>query len=188
MQMTNPEQLTAAINNLVMSDDKKIKLNRLLANKTRQYFRGQIQQQRDIDDNPYQVRRERKVSFIYRGVRGKHGAKHRRRKLALNTINNKNMLTGLSRALKTSISKEDFEVGVTGVLGRVGRQHNEGQTLSFTTRMRGFYNSKTNQWEGGIKVKGNYQMPKRTFIGWTPALERALLAIVAEQFTTGVES
>ncbi|OCH43712.1 phage virion morphogenesis protein [Aliivibrio fischeri] len=173
MQMTNPEQLTAAINSLVMSDDKKIELNRLLANKTRQYFRGQIRKQRDIDGNPYQSRTRRKISTQY-----KAGDKE---EIKL-TQNNRNMLMGLSRALKTSVSKEDFEVGVTGVLGRIGRQHNEGQTLSFTTRMRGFYNSKTNQWEGGTKVKGNYQMPKRTFIGWTPTLERELLAMVATYF------
>ncbi|MFA0676969.1 virion morphogenesis protein, partial [Vibrio sp. 10N.222.51.A6] len=44
------------------------------------------------------------------------------------------------------------------------------------------YNSKTGQWTGGVRTKRNYQMPKRTFIGWTPALERELLAMAAEHF------
>ncbi len=173
MQMSNPEQLTSAINSLIMSDDNKFKLNRLLANRTRQYFRAQIRQQRDIDGNPYQSRTRRKIS-----TKVKSGAKEK----VHNTQNNKNMLMGISRALKTEVTKDNFEVGVAGVLGNIGRVHNEGREMSFTTRMKGFYNSKTNQWEGGTKVKGNYRMPKRTFIGWTPALERELLAMLADYF------
>lgn len=176
MPMSNPEQLTSAINSLIMSDDKKFELNRLLANRTRQYFRAQIRQQRDIDGNPYQSRTRRKISTIYRNG-GNEKAFNTQ-----NNKNNKNMLMGISRALKTEVTKDNFEVGVAGVLGKIGRVHNEGREMSFTTRMNGYYNSKTNQWEGGTKVKGNYRMPKRTFIGWTPALERELLAMVADYF------
>lgn len=179
MQLTNPDQLTAAINNLAITGPEKLDLNRRMANRARQYFREQVRKQRDIDGNPYQSRTRRKISTIYRDGQEKN---------ALNTQSNKNMLTGLSRALKTSVNETSFEVGVTGVLGNIGKTHNEGLQMSFTTRMKGFYNSKTNQWEGGTKVKGNYRLPKRTFIGWTPALERELLAMLAEHFLKGAEN
>ncbi len=179
MQLSNPEQLTALIDSLIMTAPEKFDLNRRLANRTRQYFREQIRKQRDIDGNPYQGRTRRKIEVFSRS------GQPEKAKL---TQNNKNMLMGLSRSLKTSVTDESFEVGVMGVLGGIGRAHNEGRGMTFTTRMKGFYNSKTNRWEGGVKVKSNYQMPKRTFIGWTPTLERELLAMVNTDLLKNVES
>lgn len=188
LTLRTPEQLTQVVESLVLTATEKLDLNRRMANHARQFFRAQIRAQRDIDNNPYQSRTQRKASVFSQGVRGKHGDKHKRYKVALNTVNNRNMLTGLSKSLRTRVDEESFEIGLTGVAGRIGRQHNEGSQLSFTTRVNGFYDNKTGRWQGGTKVKQNYQMPQRTFIGWTPALERELLAMAAEHFTTDVES
>ena len=92
------------------------------------------------------------------------------------------MLLGFGQALRTHVTEDSFEVGLKGVAARIGQEHNQGAQVSFTTRVNGHYNSKTGQWAGGVKTKRNYQMPKRTFIGWTPALERELLAMAAEHF------
>lgn len=180
--LKTPEQLTQVIDSLVLTAAEKFNLNKRMANHARQFFRGQIRAQRDIDNNPYQARRHRKVSTVTRGVRGKHGDKHKRKSLAMNTVNNKNMLFGLGRALRTHVTQDGFAVGLKGVAARVGREHNEGAQMSFTTRVNGYYNSKTGGWEGGVKTQRNYQMPKRAFIGWTPVLERELLAMAAEHF------
>lgn len=174
MRLATPEQLVSMLDGLALSPAQQFELNRKLANRARQFFRGQIHQQRDVDNNPYQERTRRKKQEIYKGV-------------ALNTQNNKNMLMGLSRALKTSVSDDAFEVGLTGVAGKIARQHNEGQTLSFTTQLKGFYNSKTNQWEGGTRTKGNYRMPKRTLIGWAPSLERELMVMIRAESLTNME-
>ena len=188
MRLENPEQLSSMLEGLALSPAQQFELNRKLANRARQFFRGQISKQRDIDNNPYQARRKRKVSIVSRGMRGKHGTKHQYNKVARNTVNNKNMLLGLSRALKTVVSDDAFKVELTGVPGKIARQHNEGQTLSFTTRLNGFYNSKTNQWEGGTRTKGNYRMPKRTLLGWTPTLERELMAMISAELLTNMET
>lgn len=173
MQLTNPEQLTRTIDSLILTGAESFDLNRRLANRSRQYFRQQIRQQRDIDGNAYHARARRKITLDSKTKKAK---------------DNKNMLLGFGRALKTEVSESDFQVGLAGVTGNMARVHNEGQGVSFTTRVNGHYNSRTSRWEGGTKVKANYQMTKRTFIGWTPTLERELLAMVAEQFITGVES
>ncbi|MUJ39101.1 phage virion morphogenesis protein [Aliivibrio fischeri] len=173
MQLSSPEQLTSIIDGLLLSEAEQFDLNRRLANRSRQYFRSQIRLQRDIEGRSYQKRARRKITLDSKT----HKAK-----------DNKNMLMGFSRALKTQVNDKGFEVGLAGVVGNMARDHNEGRTLSFTTRAKGYYNSRTSRWKGGTKVKQFYQMPKRTFIGWTPALERELLAMVAEQFTAGVES
>ena len=180
--LKTPEQLTQVVERLVLTATEKLELNRRMANHARQFFRGQIRAQRDIDNNPYQSRNNRKVSFIYRGKRGKHGKKHQEKRLVLNTVNNKSMLFGFARGLRTHVTDDGFAVGLKGVPGKIGREHNEGSQMSFTTRVNGYYNSNTGRWEGGTRVKGNYQMPKRTFIGWTPGLERELLAMAAEPF------
>ncbi|WP_375751603.1 phage virion morphogenesis protein [Vibrio sp. HN007] len=182
MRLESPEQLTQMVDSLILTATEKFDLNRRMANRARQFFRQQIRTQRDIDNSPYQPRRARKATIISRGVRGKHGAKHQRRMLALNTVDNKSMMQGFSKALRTHVAEDSFEVGVKGIAGKVGREHNEGSEISFTTRVNGFYNNKTGKWEGGLLTKRNYQMPKRTFIGWTPALERELLAMAAEYF------
>ncbi|WP_027696696.1 phage virion morphogenesis protein [Vibrio litoralis] len=172
MKLTNPDQLTRALNALALTDDERFDLNRKLANRTRQYFREQIRKQRDVDDKPYQSRKKRKITLDSKTKRAK---------------DNKNMLTGFSRALTTRVDKQSFEVGISGVAGNMAREHNEGLGISFTTRVNGFYNSKTHRWEGGTGVKGNYKMTKRTFIGWTPKIERELLAMIAENFVNGAK-
>ncbi|MDD9158543.1 phage virion morphogenesis protein [Aliivibrio sp. S4TY2] len=174
MQLSNPEQLTAMLESLALNPEKKFELNRKLANRTRQFFRAQIRQQRDVDNTPYQERTRRTRKALNNNV-------------ILSTKKNKNMLMGLSRALKTHVDNDSFEVGLTGIPAKIGREHNEGQTMSFTTRMNGFYNSRTNQWEGGVKTKANYRMPKRTFIGWTPSLERELMTIIHTELAMNME-
>lgn len=173
MQLTSPEHLTHVINGLILTAPEKFDLNKRLANRSRQFFREQIRKQRDIDGNSYQKRGRRKITLDSKTRKAKE---------------NKNMLLGFGRALKTKVDEQSFEVGIAGVAGNMARVHNEGEGASFTTRVNGYYNSRTSRWEGGVKVKQNYRMPKRTFIGWTPALERELLAMVSEHFLTGVES
>ena len=174
MQLTNPEQLTSMLESMALSPTQKFELNRKLANRSRQFFRAQIRQQRDIDNTPYQERTRRTRKQLNDNV-------------ILSTKSNKNMLMGLSRSLKTQVDNESFEVGLTGVPAKIGRQHNEGQTMSFTTRLNGFYDSRTNQWMGGVKTKNNYRMPKRTFIGWTPSLERELMAMMRAELLMNME-
>ncbi|AAW86504.1 hypothetical protein VF_2009 [Aliivibrio fischeri ES114] len=173
MQLTSPEQLSHAINNLLLTDAEAFELNRRLANRSRQFFRQQIRQQRDIDGKAYKKRARRKITLDSKSKKAK---------------DNKNMLLGFGRALRTRVSKDDFEVGLAGVVGNMARVHNEGKSVSFTTRVNGFYNSNTSRWEGGTAVKRNYKMPKRTIIGWTPSFERELLAMVAEHYKASVES
>ncbi|WP_446751344.1 phage virion morphogenesis protein [Vibrio sp. S17_S38] len=168
----NPDQLTRALHSLIMTDAEKLQLNKKLANRTRQYFREQIRAQRDIDDKPYQGRKKRKITLDSKTKQAK---------------NNKNMLTGFSRSLKTEINNQSFAVGIAGVAGNMAREHNEGLGISFTTRVNGFYNAKTNRWESGTSVENNYKMTKRTFIGWTPRLEKELLAMVAENVVNGAK-
>lgn len=176
LTLRTPEQLTQVIEHLVMTASDKLDLNRRMANHARQFFRAQIRAQRDIDNNPYQSRTRRKRVELSKGL------------AAQNTVNNKNMLMGISKALRTQADDKSFEVGLSGVAGRIGQEHNQGSQLSFTTQVKGFFDSRTGRWQGGLRVKHNYQMPQRTFIGWTPELERELLTIVAEHFTTDVES
>lgn len=171
MKLENPQQLTQLVDSLVMAATNKLDLNRQMANRARQFFRAQIRTQRDIDNNPYQSRTTRKRISL-------------RKDSAKVTQNNRNMLMGLSKSLRTQADEKSFEVGLTGVAGKIGHDHNEGQTISFTTRVNGFYNSKTGKWEGGRATKRNYQMPQRTFLGWTPKLERELMAMAAEHFTS----
>ncbi|MBE8574458.1 phage virion morphogenesis protein [Vibrio sp. OPT18] len=172
MTLTTPEQLTRLIQSLALSDSDKFELNKMLANHTRRYFRGQIRQQRDIDKNPYQARTRRKITTLRKGN-------------ALNTVNNKNILMGLSKSIRAQVSPESFAVGLTGVAGKIGRVHNNGSTVEYTRRLKGYFNRKTGQWEGGIHVKANYRMPKRTFLGWTPALEKELMAMIATRMLQG---
>lgn len=180
--LQTPDQLTQVVDSLVLSATEKFDLNKRMANHARQFFRAQLRAQRDIDNNPYQSRTHRKGKVISRGVHAKHGAKHQRKMLALNTINNKNMLFGFIRALRTQVSEDSFAVGLKGVAGRIGREHNEGAKISFSTRVNGYYNPNTGRWEGGLLTQQNYKMPQRAFIGWTPQLERELMAMAAEHF------
>lgn len=171
LTLATPEQLTQVVESLVLTAEERFNLNRRMANRARQFFREQIRAQRDINNNSYQSRTRRKVTRLTNGQQAQH------------TQNNKNMLLGMSKALRTKVTETGFAVGLTGIAAKIGQQHNQGATLSFTTRVNGFYNSRIGRWEGGTQVKRQYQMPKRTFIGWTPKLERELLAMAAEHFT-----
>ncbi|MET2901773.1 virion morphogenesis protein [Vibrio rotiferianus] len=182
LTLQTPEQLTQIVESLVLTATEKFELNKKMANHARQFFRSQIRSQRDIENNPYQARTSRKVTVVSRGKHGKHGEKHRRLNAALNTVNNKNMLYGFIRGLRTEVSEENFAVGLKGIAGKVGREHNEGSKITFSTRVNGFFNNKTGRWEGGLLTKRNYEMPQRAFIGWTPKLERELMAMAAEHF------
>ncbi|MFA0155403.1 virion morphogenesis protein [Vibrio sp. 10N.261.46.A3] len=181
--LATPEQLTQMVEGLVMTASQKFELNKRMANRARQFFRAQIRAQREVDGKPYQARSARAISLVRQGAQGKHGAKHKRVKVARNTTNAGNMLSGFSSGLRTQVSDAHFAVGLTGVAGGIGREHNEGSKISFTTRVNGYYNSKVGRWEGGVKVKKNYQMPQRAFIEWTPSLERELIAMAATYFT-----
>lgn len=178
MRLENPEQLTSIIESLTLDSAQKLELNRKLANRTRQFFRQQINKQRDIDNVPYHSRAP---------VRRRTRTRTENREV-INTKDGRNMMMGISRSLKTNISDSAFSVGVTGVLARIARDHNEGRTLTFTTRMNGFYDSRTNQWKGGVRTKNNYRMPKRTFIGWTPSLERELMGMISAELLKNVET
>lgn len=164
----SPEQLTQLVDSLVGKASEKHHLNRRMANRARQFFLQQIRAQRDIDNNPYQSRRSRSKVSLNSGEQS--------------TINDNAMLLGFAQALRTRVSNKGFAVGLTGVTGTIGREHNQGSQVSFSTRADGFFDSKTGRWTGGRLEKRNYRMPKRTFIGWTPLLERELLAMAAEHF------
>ncbi|NOI31886.1 phage virion morphogenesis protein [Vibrio coralliilyticus] len=174
IKLDTPEQLTQVVESLVLQATERFDLNRRMANRTRQYFRQKIREQRDIYGNQYQSRRKRITTKVYKDIDGTQYD------LARNTANNKNMLLGLSRSLRTYVTDDSFAVGLTGVAAAIGREHNEGSSISFTTRVNGFYNSKTGRWEGGVMTKRNYKMPQRIFIGWTPELEKELLAMAVE--------
>ncbi|WP_299141316.1 phage virion morphogenesis protein [uncultured Vibrio sp.] len=171
LTLATPERLTQVVEGLVMSASQKFELNQRMANRARQFFRAQIRAQRAVSGTPYPARSARAMSRARQGGR------------AFNTVNAGNMLTGFSAGLRTQVTDAHFAVGLTGVAGKIGRQHNEGSRLSFTTRVKGYYNSKVGRWEGGVSVKKNYSMPKRAFIEWTPSLERELIAMAAMYFT-----
>lgn len=162
MDIKTPEQLIALVNSFELDDKAKFALNRKLANTTRKIFRSQIRAQRDINGKAYAPPKRRKVKIDKQG----------KAKV------NKNMLMGLSRMLQTHVSNDAFSVGLSGLAGKIATTHNEGKTVTYTRRMNGWFNSKTNQWEGGTKRKAAYTMPKRTMIGWTPEIERQLAQII----------
>lgn len=160
-EIKTPELLVNMLESLQISPAKKKTLNKELANKTRKYFRGQIRKQRDIHNVPYAPRRRRRPIYITA-----YGKKIYRQ----NMDQRRNMLSGLSRMLMAQSDENGFSVGLAGVPGIIAANHNEGKTISYTTRMNGWFNHKTNKWEGGRKSHLAYRMPKRTFIGWTPAI------------------
>ncbi|WP_373020733.1 phage virion morphogenesis protein [Thiomicrorhabdus sp.] len=153
-KIESPEEIVNLLQNLMLADGDKKKLNRNLANMVRRYFRAQIKSQKDIHGKRYAPRKRRKVGFTDKG-RSKP---------------NKNMLNGLSRMLMTASDADGFSVGLAGLAAKVGRVHNEGQVVTFPRRMNGWFDSKSNLWKGGIKGKGAYKMPQRPFIGWNKDL------------------
>ncbi|WP_028865189.1 phage virion morphogenesis protein [Psychromonas aquimarina] len=165
MEIKTPEQLTALLKSLELDDKAKFEINRQLANHTRRFFRTQVRAQRDVDGKSYAPRKRRKVSIDNQGK-----AKTKR-----------NMLMGMSRNLKTEVSADAFSVGLVGLEGHIAKIHNEGKSVVYTRRINGFFNSKTNSWEGGRKQKAAYQMPKRTMVGWTPELQRQIAQIILSE-------
>lgn len=176
MELYSPKPLTDMLEGAALSPTQKIALNRMLANHARKFFRGQIRQQRDIDGAPYQPR-STKLRTRSRLAQ----------KEVINTNSSRNMLAGLSRSLRTQADAAGFEVGLTGIAAKIGREHNDGATLSFATRVKGFYDTRTNKWGGGRLQKRNYRMAKRTFIGWTPTLERELMSMMRAELLKNVE-
>lgn len=170
MTINQPEQLTQVVDRLVLSATDKFDLNKRMANRARQFFREQNRRQRDIDGKPYQSRTRRTVVDTRLG------------KDATSPFKNKDMLLGLVRALRIAATEDGFEVGLRGGTARIAKEHNEGAAVSFSTRVNGFFDSKVGRWTGGTLTKRYYQMPKRTFFGWTRALEQELLAMAAEHF------
>ncbi len=158
MQLTSPDELVDLLQNLQLSESDKKKLNNDLANKTRRYFRAQISAQKDLAGKSYAPRKRRPITMAKSGK----------------IKSNKNMLMGLSRMLKTESDANGFSVGLAGLAAKVGRVHNDGQTVTFPKRMHGWFDSKTNTWKGGTKSKGTYTMPKRPFIGWNKELIQSL--------------
>lgn len=158
MQLTSPDQVVDLLQNMQLSDSDKNKLNRDLANKTRRFFRAQISAQKDLAGKRYAPRKRRSVQLAKSGK----------------IKSNKNMLMGLSRMLQTESDANGFSVGLAGLAAKVGRVHNDGQTVTFPRRMNAWFDSKQNTWKGGTKGKGTYKMPQRPFIGWNKELIQSL--------------
>lgn len=165
MEIKTPEGLVTLLKSLELDDKAKLALNKKLANTTRQQFRAQIRAQRDVDGTPFAPRKRRKTSIDKQGK-----AKTKR-----------NMLMGMSSNLKTEISADTFSVGLVGLEGHIAKIHNEGKSVVYTRRINGFFNKKTNSWEGGTKQKAAYTMPKRTMIGWNKELERKIAQIILSE-------
>ncbi len=155
LDIKTPEHLAGMLQGLQLTPADMKTLNRKLANQTRKYFRGQIRNQTDIDGKKYAPPKRRTATIDKTG----------KAKV------NRNMLSGLSRMLIAQSDENGFSVGLAGLAGKIAKTHNEGETVSFTKRMNGWFDSKTNQWKGGTKQKAAYKMPKRTFIGWNKELE-----------------
>lgn len=162
MEIKTPEQLLSLLNNVNVTGKEKFELNKQLANHTRRFFRTQIRAQRDVDGKAYAPRKRRATGV---NKQGKIPSK-------------RNMLMGMSRNLKTEVSDGEFSVGLVGLEGHIAQIHNEGKSVVYTRKIDGFFNSKTNSWEGGTKQKAAYQMPKRTLVGWTPELQKQLAHIM----------
>lgn len=164
LQIKTPERIQSLLNELTLSPKERKALHIELANDTRQFFRGQIRKQRDIHGTPYAPRRRRKPAYVVNG----------KKVYRQNLEQRRNMLTGLGRMLMTQADESGFSVGLGGLAGKIAQVHNEGQAVTYTTRMNAWFNSQTNRWEGGRKSQQAYRMPERTFIGWTKDLEQQI--------------
>lgn len=162
MEISTPAQLITLLEQVPLKGKERVALHRVLANHTRKFFRGQIKAQRDIDGNAYAPRKHRTKKADKNGKIATKG----------------NMLLGMSRNLKTQVSESDFSVGLAGLEGHIANIHNAGQSVVYPRRINSFFNNKTNRWEGGVKQKATYQMPKRAMVGWTPVLQRELTQII----------
>ncbi len=165
VEIKTPEHLESLLKSIQIEPKAQKKLNRDLANHVRKYFRGQIRKQRDIHNIPYAPKRRRKPMYItYYGKKIYRQSKDQRR----------NMLSGLSKMLFAQSDQDGFSVGLAGVPAIIAKTHNDGEAVTYTTRMNGWFNKNTKKWEGGRKSHFSYRMPKRTFIGWTTELEQQI--------------
>lgn len=161
----NPEFLKDLLAGLTLTESEKKQLHRELANDTRKYFRKQIREQRDLVNNSRYAPRKRRPQHLE--LRDRVNFRTR--------IKQENsMLTGFSKSLMTQADAQGFQVGFTGVVGKVAKLHNEGGNVGYGYRVKGWFNSKKNKWEGGLKRRGVYKMPRRTFIAWTKQLEQQI--------------
>lgn len=168
MKLRTPEQLVATLKTLAMPAKEKMVLNRKLANMARQYFREQIRDQRDVLTGK---------AYLPRTTRPNKWRKLRDSNTAQMVSANKRariMFSGISKQLRAYPEQDGFRVGLEGLLGKIGMVHNEGQMVEFSYRMHGFFNKKTNKWQGGRKQTGYYKMPERPFLGWNDELIRKL--------------
>jgi len=160
MEIKTPEHLITLLKSLDLNDKEKFALNKKLANHTRREFRKQVRAQRSIST-------------------GKSYAPRSKKAVKKHNPSRKNMLMGMSRNLKTEVSNDEFSVGLVGLEGHIAAIHNEGKSVVYTRKIGGFFNSKTNRWEGGNKHnKSAYKMPKRDLVGWNKSLERELVQII----------
>lgn len=158
LNLNTPEQIIQMLKDVQLSPSEKKKLHKELANDTKQFFKQQINDQQDIDGKRYAPRKRRKVKIQ------KTGRARIRKK----------MLDGVAKKLTAKFDETGFSVGLTGKTGTVAKIHNDGQSVTYTKRINGWFNKKTQKWEGGTKQKAAYKMPKRTLIGWTKPLEQQI--------------
>ncbi len=166
MDIKTPEQLLAILKSIKLDDKAKFELNRTLANYTRTAFRKQIRAQRDINDKSYAPRKRQAT---------------RTHKKTGKVATLKNMLMGMASNLKTEVSSDGFGVGLVGLEGHIAEVHNKGKSVVYMCRINGFFNKKTQRWEGGEKRKASYKMPQRQMIGWNKPLERQIAQIILKE-------
>ena len=197
MEIKTPEALITLLEQLPLKGKERLALNKVLANHTRRFFRGQIRAQRDVHNNTYappsrnaststaSILRLQKKGISKRARKRTSSKKRVEHNLTANQVyqrvtKNNNMFSGLSNDMRTDVSEEGFGVGLAGLTGHIAGIHNQGSTVSFTTRVNGWFNNKTRKWEGGKQVKNYYQMPKRTLIGWNKTLEQEIAHIILQ--------
>lgn len=160
MELKTPEELVSLIESMQLTPKENLALNKECANHTRRYFRAQIKAQRDINNKAYAPRKRQKNSFNKNGK--------------LSTSNN--MFSGLSKNIKTHVSADSFSVGLAGLEGHIAKTHNNGESVIYPRRINGWFNHKTNSWQGGKKSgTASYKMTKREMIGWSEKLKRELM-------------
>ena len=155
--LDTPESVANLLRSMQLSKKESLSLNRELANLARRHFRQQIRSQRNAHDG---------TAYAPRSKRSPRSG---------------NMFTGLSRSLKTQITPESFAVGLTGEPGIVAKKHQEGENIGYGYRVKGWFNTQTNKWEGGTKKRGAYKLPQRVTIAWSPELTREVMTTILQK-------
>lgn len=199
MEIKTPDDIAEFLKGINLTDAKRKAMHRDIANLTRKYFRDQVRAQRGVDGKPYAPRKRAKKDWrvvknyekTWRTTKAGKSVRSRtyyyeveRFTVERSKDARLNMLTGISRSLMAKHDKDGFEVGVTGTVGKVATLHNDGATISFSYRMKSWFNSKTGKFEGGRKMKSAYELPKRPHIGWNTEL-KAMVMQKAYEFTKG---